>query len=160
MAKVYSDRGADTFPVPQAVGGGVLNVHWGRYDYATNLAAATVIQFLRLPARSTVIGGYLIGSDLDTNATEELDIDIGWEANGVETADPDGFGNNDVLIGDVITNLLPVAGIYRPLTGVLIAAAGGPKFFTNETNIIATVNVDAATLTAGQLTLVVHYVCL
>jgi hypothetical protein len=159
MATVYSNRGAANFPVPQPVGGGVLNVHWGRYDYATNLAAADVIRFFTLPARSTVIGGYLIGSDLDTG-TEELDIDIGWQANGVEVADPDGFGNNGLLSGDVVTDVWPVAGIYRQLGGVLIAAAGGPQFFTNETNIIATVNVDAATLTAGQLTLVVHYVSL
>jgi hypothetical protein len=160
MATVYSNRGADSFPVPQAVGGGIMNVHWGRYDYATNLAAADVIRFLTLPARSTVVGGYLQGSDLDTHATEELDIDIGWQANGVESADPDGFGNMGVLVGDAVTELRPEAGIYRPLGGVLMAAAGGPQFFTAETNIIGTVNVDAATLTAGQLTLVVFYVCL
>jgi len=159
MAIVYSNRGADNFPVPQAVGGGVLNVHWGRYDYATNLAAADTIRFLTLPARSTVIGGYLQGSDLDTG-TEELDIDIGWLANGVETVDLDGFGNMGVITGDAVTELKPEAGIYRPLGGVLMATDGGPKFFTAETKIVGTVVADAATLTAGQLTLVVFYVCL
>jgi hypothetical protein len=157
MATVYSNRGADNFPVPQAVGGGVQNVHWGTYTYSTNLAAADVIRFLTLPARSTVLGGWIQGSDLDTG-TEELDIDIGWLANGVEAADPDGFGNMGVLTGDAITELKPEAGIYRPLGGVLFAT--GPKFFTNETKIIGTVIADAATLTAGQLTLVVCYVCL
>jgi hypothetical protein len=157
MATVYSNRGADNFPVPQAVGGGVLNTHWGKYTYSTNLAAADVIRFLTLPARSTVIGGYLQGSDLDTG-TEELDIDIGWLANGVEAADPDGFGNMGVLTGDAITELKPEAGIYRPLGGVLFTL--GPQFFTAETKIVGTVIADAATLTAGQLTLVVHYVCL
>jgi hypothetical protein len=158
MATVYSNRGADNFPVPQAVGGGVLNVHWAEYTYSTNLAAADVIRFLTLPARSTVIGGYLQGSDLDTNATEELDIDIGWLANGVESADPDGFGNMGVLVGDAVTELKPEAGIYRPLGGVLFTT--GPQFFTAETKIVGTVIADAATLTAGQLTLVVFYVCL
>lgn len=157
MATVYSNRGAANFPVPQAVGGGVQNVHWGTYTYSTNLAAADVIRFLTLPARSTVLYGFLIGSDLDTG-TEELDIDIGWQANGVEAADPDGFGNMGVITGDAITELKPEAGIWRPLGGVLMAT--GPKFFTNETNIIGTVIADAATLTAGQLTLVVCYVCL
>jgi hypothetical protein len=159
MATVYSNRGADSFPVPQPVGGGVLNVHWGTYNYATNLAAADVIRFLTLPARSTVIGGYLQGSDLDTG-TEELDINIGWLANGVESADTDGFGNFDTLTGDAITELKPEAGIYRPLGGVLFAAAGGPQFFTTETKIVGTVVTDAATLTAGKLTLVVFYVSL
>lgn len=118
------------------------------------LEAGDTIRFVKLPANSVVVGGYLYGSDIDTG-TEALDIDIGWEANGDEVADPDGFGNLGVLTGDVITDLKPVAGIFYPLQGVLLTA--GPKAFNVETFITATVNTAANAGGTGTLTLVVHY---
>jgi hypothetical protein len=157
MATLYSNRGADSFPVPQPVGGGVMNVHWGTYTFAVNPTAADVVRFLTLPARSTVLGGWIYGPDLDTG-TDALDIDIGWLANGVEAADPDGFGNMGVLNGAAITNLKPETGIYRPLGGVLYTT--GPQFFTNETKIVGTVIAAAHTGGTGKLTLVVQYVSL
>ena len=97
-----------------------------------------------------------MGEDLDTNATETLDIDIGWAANGVDDADPDGLGNLGVLTGDVSVHL-PVAGVYIPLQGVL--QTDGPKTFDAETMIQIEANAAAATGGTGRLTLVVHYVC-
>lgn len=157
MTTLYGTRGANNFPVPQAVGGGVMNVQWSSYTFATNPTAADIVQFLVLPARSTVIGGWLYGADVDTG-TDELDIDIGWAANGVEVADPDGFGNMGVLNGAAITNIKPEVGIWRPLAGVLLST--GPQFFTAETKIQGVVNVDAQAGGTGILTLVVHFVCL
>jgi hypothetical protein len=94
------------------------------------------------------------GADIDTG-TEELDFDIGWAANGAESADPDGFGNFGVVTGDVSVHLA-VAGIYLPFQGVLQTT--GPQTFTRETIIQAVVNTDAATGGTGILTAVVFYV--
>jgi hypothetical protein len=101
-----------------------------------------------------VVGGWLMGDDIDTG-TEALDIDIGWEANGVDAADPDGFGNMGVLNGATVTNVIPVAGIFRLLQGVLLA--DGPKTFNAETIISGLVNAPANAGGVGTLTLVVLY---
>jgi hypothetical protein len=154
MATVTATRAGSTFPTSRPVGGGILGVAYGTYTLASNLAATTIIEFCRVPAGAVVIGGYLQGADLDTG-TEELDLDIGWADNGVESADPDGFGNNAVLTGDVSVHV-PVASIFLHFTGVLIDT--GPQAFTNETMIQAVINVDSATGGTGVLTCVVFYV--
>jgi hypothetical protein len=155
MATLTAARAASTFPVAKTVGGGVLHAAYGTYTLAANPTVADIIQFCRVPAGSVVLGGWFMGADIDTG-TETLDIDIGWAANGVESADPDGFGNFGVLSGDTITELIPVAGIYRPLQGVLLT--GGPVTFSAETIIQGVVNAVAAGGGTGALTVVVLYV--
>lgn len=151
MATVSAARAASTFPVP---GTGILRVAHGTYEHASNLAATTIIEYCRIPKGAVVVGGWWGADDLDTNATEELDIDIGWAGNGVDTADPDGLGNLGVLTGDVSAHL-GAASIWVPLQGVLIAS--GPITFGAETVLQAVVNVDAATGGTGTSTLVVYY---
>lgn len=152
---VAGTHGASTFPVPgRPIPNGVLGVAWGVYTHATNLSATTQIDYCKVPAGATVIGGFFQATDLDTG-TEELDIDIGWAANGDEVADPDGFGNLDVLTGDVSVHL-PVAGIWIPFLGIIQSA--GFKTFNRETTLIATVNVDAHMTGTGLSKLVAYYV--
>jgi hypothetical protein len=158
MATLYAPRygtATQQLAVPQAVGGGILNVAWSTYNFTVNPTAADVVKMLKLPARSTVVGGFLYGPDIDTG-TDALDIDVGWAANGVESADPDGFGNMGVLNGAAITNLKPETGIWRPLGGVLFTT--GPQFFTAETDIQLAVIAAAQAGGTGRLTLVVHFV--
>ena|SRR3990167_7736908 len=155
MATYTTTRGAATFPVGGAAAQGVAQVAVGIYDYATNLAAASIIEFCRVPKGATVYGGYVQASDLDTNGTEELDFDIGWAANGVDAVDVDGFGNFGAQTGDVSLHL-PVAGIWMPFANII--QTPGFKTFGAETTIIGTINVDAATLTAGQMKVVVNYI--
>jgi hypothetical protein len=109
-------------------------------------------QLCRLPAGSTVIGGWLMGGDGDTGI-ETLDIDLGWAANGVDAADPDGFGNLGVWTGDA-SKTAPT-GNHFVLAGVLQSA--GPKTFTVDTLIQAETNAAAATGVAMELTVVVLY---
>lgn len=156
MATVSAARAASALPVYRGEGGGDLCVAWGTYTHATNLAAATVIEYCRVPKGATIVGGYWSATDLDTNATEELDIDLGYASNGVDAADTDAFGNLGVLTGDASVHLA-VAGIWVPLQGVLIT--GGPLTLNAETVISALVNVDAATGGTGQSTMVVYYTC-
>lgn len=151
---VAAVRAASGLPVFKPVGSGLLCVSWGTYAHATNLAAATVIEYCRVPKGARIVGGYWSATDLDTNGTEEINIDIGYAANGVDVADPDAWGNLDVLTGDVSVHM-PVAGIWVPFIGVLQSA--GPKLLSAETVLTATINVDAATGGTGQSTMVAYY---
>lgn len=152
---VAATRAASGFPVFRP-GAGLMGVAWGTYTHATNLAATTVIEYCRVPKGATIVGGYWCATDLDTNGTEEINIDIGYASNGVDVADTDAFGNLDVLTGDVSVHLT-VAGIWVPFQGVLITA--GPLTLNAETVLSALVNVDAATGGTGQSTMVAYYTC-
>lgn len=154
MATLTATRAAANFPVAGHGFGGALKITWGSYTLAANPSAADIIRFCRVPQYATVVGGVFYGADIDTG-TETLDIDIGWEDNGTDVADPDGFGNFGVLSGDVITELIPIAGIWRPLQGVLLTA--GPKTFAAETIISGTVNAAANAGGTGVLSLNVYY---
>lgn len=154
MATLTADRSASTFPVGGASAAGVMQVAWGVYSLTANPTAADVIEFCKLPAGATVIGGYVQAADLDTNATEELDFDIGWAANGTDAADPDGFGNFGVQTGDASVHL-PVAGIYMPLANVI--QSPGFKTFAAQTTVTGVINVDSATFAAGAIKVVVFY---
>lgn len=155
MATLTGSRAASTFPVGSAGQANVLHVAYGTYTLAANPTANDVIEFCKLPAGATVIGGYLQGADIDTGI-ETFDIDIGWAANGTDAADPDGFGNFGVLSGDATAERLPVAGIYVPFVNVI--QDSGYKTFAAETKVIGTVIAAAATGGTGLLKVVVHYV--
>jgi hypothetical protein len=154
MATLTATRAAATFPVAGMGGAGNLKVAWGVYEIATNPTAADIIQMCRVPKGATVLGGWLYGDDIDTG-TEAFDMDIGWQANGDEVVDPDGFGNFGVMDGDTISQLKPVAGLIYPFQGVLLA--DGPKTFNAETVIALTVNVAANATGTGTVTVVVFY---
>lgn len=129
---------------------------YGNIAISANPADGDIYELVKLPAGATVVGGYLYGDDLDTNATETLDLDLGWAANGEEAADPDGFGNLGVWTGDAVVGIKPEVGNYFPLGGVLFTT--GPQTFTNETTIQLEANAAAATFAAGSVWLVVDYV--
>ena len=133
---------------------GNVGVAMGTYELAANPSQNDVIRFCRIPKGAIVFAGFLYGDDIDTG-TEAFDIDIGWEANGSDAADTDGFGNFGVLSGDVITELKPIASIYNPLQGVLLA--DGPKAFAAETWVSGLVNAAANAGGTGTVTVVVLY---
>lgn len=149
MATVSAIRSKTGLPIPNT---GELRVAHATYEHATNLPAETIIKYIRLPAGAVVVGGWFGGDDLDTG-TEELDIDIGWAANGVEEADPDGLGNLGVITGDPSVHV--AAGFCMPLQGKLLS--DGPVKFSAETTLQAVINVDAAAGGTGTTSLVVYY---
>lgn len=153
MATLTTARAAANFPVFKPTGSGYLSAAWGSYTLAVNPTAADIVQFCRLPKNAIVLGGWFRGQDVDTG-TGTLDIDIGWAANGVEAADPDGFGNFGAINGTAVANYLPETGFIFPLHGVL---ATGPVSFTNETIIQGVVNVAANAGGTGVITVVVQY---
>jgi hypothetical protein len=145
-----------TSPVYKPPGGGIVACASGIVEIAVNPVAADVYRFCKVPRGAIVFQGWLFGDDLDTG-TETLDIDIGWEANGVESADTDGFGNMGIISGDVVTEINPVASIWRPLTGTLNTA--GPASFSAETWISGTTVTTAAATGTGTLTVAVLFYC-
>lgn len=155
MATLTGSHAASTYPVGGAGPANLLHVAWGTYTLAADPAPNDVIEFCKVPAGAIVIGGWLQGVDVDTDATETFDIDVGWAANGTDAADTDGFGNFGVQTGDASVHL-PVAGIYLPFANIIQSA--GFKKFAAETKIIGTVIDDAATGGTGLLKVVVLYV--
>ena len=153
MATLTAPEAAASFPVFESVGRGVLHVATGSITLAANPTAADILEFCFIPAGATIIGGHLRGDDIDTG-TEALDIDIGWAANGVESADTDGLGNFGVITGDAVTELKPEVSIFLPLNGTL---KSGPKTFTNKTKITGVVNAPANAGGTGVLWLTVFY---
>ncbi len=155
MATVTATRAASTFPAFSPVGSGILCAAYGTYDFAAEPAAADILEICKVPAGAVILGGFIRLGDMDTNATETLDIDVGYAANGAVSADPDAFGNFGVQTGDALAGYLPEGGILLPLHGTL---ATGPVTVTKETTITVTFVDDPATFDAGEVTVVVHYV--
>lgn len=147
MATYQSEQAASGRVHKPLVGDPGVITAYGKFTIGTALAVNDVVEMLRIPAGSTVVGGRLRATDIDTG-TETLDIDIGWAANGVEAADPDGFGNPGVWTGDANNDF--------ELGGVLWAT--GPQSFTNETMIQLDVNAVAEAGGTGTIWLVVEYV--
>ena len=120
-----------------------LSVAYGFIEIATAQSAADTVTFFTLPAGTTVIGGKLVGDDLDTG-TEALEIDIG------DSSDTDRFLNSGVITGDAFAagNVSNVAGILYEMMGTL---PGGPHTYTADTDIIATFTAAANAGGTGSL---------
>lgn len=156
MATFTAARAASTFPVAKPVGAGIGCQAFGTITVSANPVAADIYQLCRVPAGAIVTGGRIYSSDLDTNATETLDLDIGWADNGVEVADPDGFGNLGVMGTDTVAGIKAESGYQFLFGGVLLTT--GPQTFSAETIIQVTCVATAATFAAGTLTVVVDYI--
>jgi hypothetical protein len=148
MATLTSTRAAAGFPATLFAGAGVLNVAYGSYDLSAEPAAASDLAICKVPAGAVILGGWIRTEDLDSDASETIDIDVGT------VADPDAFGNFGVQTGDAVTGYLPEGGVLLPLHGTL---KDGPVTTTADTDIIVTFVDDPATFAAGTVTVVVFY---
>ena len=161
MATLTATRADSAFPVFKP-GAGVVAAAYGTYSLTANVGAADIAKMCKVPAGAVILGGTLYAADIDTNATETLDMDVGWPANGgsgtYDAADSDGLGNFGVFTGDAFAtgNVSNVTGVNYPLNGLL--ATGVLPTFTRETTIQVLFNAVAATFTAGSISLVVYYV--
>ncbi len=145
-------RAAANVPVFKADGSGIVQAAYGSYTLAEVPEVGDVYRLCRLPAGAVPIGGYFAATDIDSG-TETLDIDLGIEANGVETADPDYFTNSGVLTGDAITDFaFTQAANVRMITRTSFAA------LTNETIVSATVVAIHNSGGTGTVSCVIYYV--
>jgi len=161
MTTFTATKGRKGVPVSGVGDGGSLKVAYGSIDVAANPADGDIYEMCRLPAGATIVGGFFRGADMDTNATETLDLDLGWAANGgsgtYDSADPDGLGNLGVLTGDAFAtgNIANVVSYNYPMNGLL--NTGVFPTFTKETVIQIEANAAAATFAAGTISIVIFY---
>lgn len=155
MATFTAARAASTFPISKPAVGGVLCVAQGSIAVSANPVANDIYEMCRLPAGAVVVGGMFYSSDLDTNATETLDLDVGWAANGIDNANLTGFGNFGVMGTDTVAGIKSESGYQYPLGGVLITT--GPQAFAAETVVVVNTIATAATFAAGTMSVVVYY---
>jgi hypothetical protein len=162
MATLTTTRADDDFPVYQPTGSGLVCAAYGTYEVTADPAPNDIYEMCKVPPGAVILGGNLYAADLDTNGSETLDLDVGWLANGgsgtYDTVDADGLGNFGVITGDAFAggNVSNVTGVNYPLAGLLVT--GVLPTFTKETTFTITAIDDAATLTAGSISLVVYYV--
>lgn len=156
MATFTAARAASTLPVFKANGAGILCAAYGIIEVTANPIADDIYEMCRIPKGAVIVGGRIYSDDIDTNAAETLDLDVGWAANGVESADPDGLGNLGVFQTDTVAGIKPEGGYNFAFGGKLIT--DGPQTFSAETVVTVTCVATAATFAAGTLSLVVYYV--
>ena len=141
------------FPVAANGPAGDVKVAIGNITIAANVEDGDIFEMCKVPAGAAVFGGWIDAADLDTGI-EALDMDVGWAANGNESADPDGLGNFGVWTGDTDT-LKPEVANHLIFGGTLLSA--GPQLFTAETTIQVEANAAATTFASGPMTCVVLY---
>ena len=150
VTSTQADTGAPYF---KPTGSGYLAVAHGVYEETSPHAAGDVWQMVKVPGGSCVVDGIVRADDIDT-ADETLDVNIGWEANGIENADSDGFGNLGIWTGDAVTDVKPDATIMYRFNGAL---KDGPVCFHDDTNIVLTSVSPAAGGGSGTLAVTVYY---
>lgn len=154
MATFTAARAATSFPVYKPPGG-CVGVAWGTIEVAANPTPGDIYAMCRLPKGAVVIGGWIRSDDLDTNAAETLDLDVGYLANGVDVADPDAFGNLGVMGTDTVAGVKAEAGYNYQFGGILSTDA--PVALGGETVVAVTCIATALTFAAGTLTVTVLY---
>jgi len=156
MATLSAARSSSTLPVFKASGAGIVCAAYGTYELAAAPSANDIVEFCRVPKGAVILGGALYADDIDTG-TETFEFDVGYAANGVESADPDAFLNSGVVTGDAFAtgNLSNVTGVFYPFFGVL---KDGPLTLSAETVITGTVTAAANAGGTGTVSVVVYYV--
>lgn len=160
MATFTGPRGFSTIPAPDLHMGFITYGIPGWIDIAANPVAADIYQLCYVPAGFVVTGGLMYLDDIDTNASETLDMDMGWAANGgsgtYDALDADGLGNFGVMNGDAFAapSISSSTGNIVPFSGIL--ADGIFPFFTKKTLIQATCIATCATFAAGRLSVEVR----
>lgn len=142
--------------IPMAGSGPAFSVKaaYGEVTIDSATEDGDIFEVCYVPGGATVIGGWILAGDGDTGI-EALDIDIGWAANGVDSADPDGFGNLGTWTGDASSGGSTETGNHLMLGGVLLTT--GPKTFTVPTKIQLETITAAATGVEMNVTVVVLY---
>ena len=141
MATVSGTRAATGVPV-RGHKGGVLQVAHGSYTHASNLAAATIIEYCRIPKGAVVVGGFW-GSGSALDSADELVIDVGFDG-GAE------LGIFDGTAGDGTISHLSFEDKVEEAGGAFAARSA-------ETVITATIDTDAETGGTGTSAVTVYY---
>lgn len=121
---------------------GQIKVAYDEFSPAAAITINSVIKMMKLPAGARVIDVLIKTTDLGSAGV----FDVGWEANGVEAADADGFfaalDVNTAAINKLMAATAAVDGVF--------------KKFSAETQI--SITVTTATTAAGKIQLAVFYI--
>lgn len=148
MSTKYSSQMTKALASPQQLieqgdVAGRVHLAYAEYDLAGDLAAGDVIKMLKLPQGARVVDVILASADLDASGGT---LDVGWEANGTDAADQDGF--------------LAVVDVTSAITTNMLAASenGAGHFvqFSAETQVSIT-TVGDTDATSGKIKLAVLY---
>lgn len=142
----YATKRDNTVPAEKLetqVDGGRIRVSYDSYSCSAVLALNDVIKLGKLPAGARVVGFWLKSADLGTAGK----LDLGWEANGVDAVDVDGF------LAAVDVN---AAAVTKDQSSQANMPGLGKKFGA-ETQIIVTAN-EATTATSGTIEVCIQYV--
>jgi len=151
--------------------GGDLKRQYFGYELAAAVEDGDIFELGYLPKNCLVVGGRLATDDIDTDAeTAELDIDVGWAANGGGSAtwtDPNtgitftnsganasatGICNVGVLSGDGIAQVYQAGVNYRAFVFPV------PLFFSERTMIQAEANAAAGDGDVGTFGFYLDYI--
>jgi hypothetical protein len=151
--------------VPSPVAGPFTPVElFGKISVTANPVASDIYQLCYIPAGFLVTGGMCHLGFMDQHATETLDIDFGWAANGTAAAatftdqndeewtdsgyaaDADGFVNSGLWQGDAVTDIIAAETNIRPFP-----MPAGPLYFDKKTLVQAACVATAATFAAAVL---------
>lgn len=146
MATYYSDQYDAKKATAAILPAGMVQTVAAKFTIGTALAQDDVVKMLRLPAGATVVGGTLKATDIDTG-TEALDIDWGWAANGVDSADEDGWGNLGVWTGDTNNDFAMGNDLWT----------NGPRTFTVPTDVQLDVNAAANMGGTGTIWMTIQF---
>jgi len=151
---------------------GLQHTQFGYKSIASAPSANDVIQMVKVPAKCLVVGGYIQTTDMDSNGSPTLELDVGWADNGAASAtqtvadgtiytnmvsgaaSATGLVDSGVMSGTAVTGVY-AAGNFRPFF-----LPAGAVYFAAETMIQVKVTAAAATFAAGTMVVKVDYISL
>lgn len=131
--------------IPPGEVNGRVRVAYDEFTLTADLTTSDVIKMMKIPAGARVLDVHLAFDKLDASGGT---IDVGWEANGVDEADPNGFIN----AADVAT----AADVVK-MSDNLANGAGQFKEFSVETQVTVVPSADTDA-TSGSIKLAVYFV--
>jgi hypothetical protein len=140
VAYTSLQKTAPAYPV-SGVGLGGRSVHVGRGEYTSTVAITTAdtIAMFDLPPRARVVGGFLKATDMDTNGTPTIALNVGIAGTPALF-----FAASNVAQAGTAANTL--------------AATGYDYTTTAKTPVIITPSTNAATFANGVITLVLEFI--
>lgn len=159
MATLTAAGGSSTYPVAGGAGyAQSLKCRSSVYQVTSaSPAAGDYIEFFRLPKGAIVVGGeYSIGKIETTTSGATFDMDVGWNNNGVDASDDDGFGNFGAPSFAAVTGVKPEATFAKMPFGNIVGL-NGQKTFSAETIVRGYVVASATNLDSATICVKAYY---
>ncbi len=123
-----------------------------------SLAVNAVIKAISLNAGETLHGVQVVSTDMDTNGSPTLTLDVGYGNDHAASTPATAGTSNAIIDGSAIgkTGGAAVASCFSSSDDAGTAFAAGPLSVTTDTTIDVHVQVAAATAAAGTLTVTAY----